>query len=60
MVDIIHVEPLDDLYDHDTTNSFFCQCNPKILKEENGTIVIHNAWDGREWIENLENTITLS
>lgn len=50
-----HVYPVNDLYPHDT-ESADCDCDPKVEFLESGdTLVVHNAWDGREIIEQLEN-----
>lgn len=40
----------DDYHDLDTDE---CHCNPEIKKDDWNTkkMVIHNAWDGREWEE---------
>lgn len=47
-----HIEPLNDLKSHNT-NSMACDCNPTLERTENddGWLVIHNAWDGREYRE---------
>lgn len=44
-----HVYPTNDLKSHNT-DSMSCDCNPKLERNENddGWIVVHNAWDGRE------------
>lgn len=46
---IWHVIPCNDLKEHEDTK--LCKCNPKIDKTENGEIVVHNSYDGREFIE---------
>lgn len=43
----IHVLPINDSQEHD--ESLACPCHPTI--EENGVLIIHNAFDGREWKE---------
>lgn len=50
----IHVYPVDDLFPHDTESAGQCECNPKIEFENGETMVIHNAWDGREIFEEME------
>lgn len=42
-----HVLPLNDLKPH--TESEHCKCQPQIM--ENGALIVHNAWDGREFDE---------
>lgn len=44
-----HVYPVNDLLPHNT-ESMYCECNPKLERNENddGWIIVHNAWDGRE------------
>lgn len=48
-VNVEHVIPLNDLYEH--TWDISCQCSPEV----DGFVVIHNAFDNREYIEELEN-----
>lgn len=45
----IHVLPLDDLKPH--IESAACKCEPRVEDREAGTLVVHNAWDGREFFE---------
>lgn len=52
---IHHVSPTNDSREHDTENGGQCECEPRVEFLENGdTLVIHNAWDGREIIEGIE------
>lgn len=44
----VQVIPAYDLYPHDTAE---CQCDPLIDTSAFRSVVIHNAWDGRERIE---------
>jgi hypothetical protein len=53
-----HVVPLNDTYDHyeavfnDGVDVFCdCDCEPSVSKEENGFIVVHHSFDGREGME---------
>jgi hypothetical protein len=39
-----HVVPIDDLLTHETSET--CRCNPAYL--EDGRLVIHHSFDGRE------------
>lgn len=55
MSDTLHVLPIGDLIDHDTsTPEPDCVCGPRteLVKHSNGTdagwILVHNALDGRE------------
>lgn len=56
---VIHVVPVGDLVEHDTSaeSGDECICNPTIEAvlatdvdgdSENGWLIVHNAWDGRE------------
>lgn len=47
MTDICHILPVDDVKEHQ--NHAACKCHPVIA--EGGLLVIHNAWDGREFFE---------
>ncbi len=49
MAETIHILPNNDLKEH--TTSKFCKCQPRIESEASGELVIHNAWDGREFHE---------
>lgn len=54
----VHVVPVNDLREH-TVEDFDCECDPTIewidpeteLPYEDGPLVIHNSWDGRELLE---------
>lgn len=48
----IHVIPRDDLKSH-TSSGINCSCKPRIVDDEHSgsEMVIHNAWDGREFYE---------
>lgn len=49
----VHVLPLNDLKEH--TQSDDCECHPKIeYVGEGGKVVVHNAYDGREFWEQWE------
>ena len=52
---IQHVYPVNDLDPHDTESAGDCPCGPSMETLENGDIlIVHNAYDGREIIEKLE------
>ncbi len=46
-----HVYPENDTYEHEL-DDVICPCNPRV--ERNGDLVVHNAWDNREMIEQAE------
>lgn len=50
---VVHVVPLNDLKLH-LDGSTYCHCRPRLQREPEGTIVIHNAYDGREFYEDDE------
>ena len=53
---MIHILPINDLKKHEESTT--CECNPKIEILEDGEImVIHNSYDGREFIEELVSNI---
>lgn len=43
---IIHSLPCNDLYPH--TENLWCACGPVVEQHENGKLILHNAWDGRD------------
>ena len=45
----IHVMPVDDIFPHICSTE--CLCAPVITIENNGRIIVHNSYDGRETIE---------
>lgn len=47
---IWHTYPLNDKLEHQTTG-FGCICHPKIKHQLEGTMVVHNSFDGREYKE---------
>jgi hypothetical protein len=54
-VTISHVYPLNDLCPHSVEDGGQCECDPKVEFLESGdTLVVHNSFDGREIIEELE------
>jgi hypothetical protein len=50
---LIHVYPLDDLKEHDITETGnTCECDPQVIIESDSSIiVVHNSFDGREGVE---------
>jgi hypothetical protein len=53
----IHVMPVDDLREHVFEN---CPCNPRIEVVGATLIYIHNSWDGREYVEQVEDLLGLT
>ena len=53
---IIHVLPIDDLKPHEENST--CECEPAVEIVEGGMLVIHNSWDGREWVEKAETILS--
>lgn len=47
---MIKIIPLNDLRPHDE-DSTTCDCNPSVLFENGEMIIVHNAFDGRQEIE---------
>ena len=52
MSETIHVLPLNDLKPH--TESVACRCVPSVENIEEGVVIVHNAYDGREFFEDEE------
>ena len=58
MVNVYHVYPLDDIFEH-KLNGIDCSCHPKIFIEtslwnyQDIKIVTHNSFDGREQFEEI-------
>jgi hypothetical protein len=46
----IQVLPVNDLKSHNEAGEF-CHCEPRLERYPNKIIVIHNAYDGREFTE---------
>ena len=52
---IMHVYPVNDARPHDTESGATCDCGPVLKILENGdSLVVHNAWDGREIFKELD------
>jgi hypothetical protein len=61
MSNIYHVHPINDLHEHELGSwdrsivnlppSCPCPCEPRVITEENGYIIVHNSFDGREGVE---------
>lgn len=49
----LHVLPVDDLIEHETTDDCPCGVTPETVKREDGSmgwVVVHHSLDGREQI----------
>lgn len=47
---MVHVLPVNDTMMHEEDGEY-CHCNPTVERHDYGTVVIHNAFDGREFSE---------
>lgn len=45
----VHVIPVNDLKEH--IEHRHCECSPKIIQEIGSDVVVHNSYDGREFME---------
>lgn len=56
MSNVTHVVPVGDLKEHIQNDTGSCWCNPEVDVDEEdptyGTLIVHNAADGREQYEN--------
>lgn len=52
---IHHIYPLNDVQVHDL-EAVGCSCGPKIMFEEGDMLIVHNSFDGREILEEIEST----
>jgi antitoxin (DNA-binding transcriptional repressor) of toxin-antitoxin stability system len=43
---VVHTMPVADIYPH--TESRVCACGPAEERADDGLLVVHNSWDGRE------------
>jgi hypothetical protein len=50
---MIHVLPNDEQHEYSTT----CKCEPKVIKEAEELIIVHNSYDGREGLEVVNNIL---
>lgn len=55
--DGMHVIPVDDLVEHDTSVDGVCVCGPRQESVPGGWVVVHNSLDGRERFEDREVTL---
>lgn len=50
-----YVLPINDIKEHEEEST--CSCNPKVEVLPNGDmLIIHNSFDGREYVEILRET----
>ena len=52
---IYHILPINDLKEHDELST--CECGPKIEFVDGNMLIIHNSYDGREVIEQVNEII---
>lgn len=50
-----HVLPINDLKEHEELST--CDCQPKVEFVDGNMLVIHNSYDGREIIEQVNEII---
>ena len=56
---MLHVHPLNDTEPHDLEGTQ-CKCNPSVIIEPNAEIiVVHNSFDCREAVEEVERILNL-
>lgn len=48
----IHIVPLNDLKEHESSDT--CHCKPRVEVIGVKLLIIHNAYDNRETIENIQ------
>lgn len=48
----VHVLPVNDWREHEESRT--CACGPRIDERQDGVLVIHHSYDGREFIERAE------
>lgn len=54
LANVVHVYPVNDLKPHDLS-SRDCHCHPRVERvPDKGWVVVHNSYDGREVIEDIE------
>lgn len=46
---IYHILPINDIEEHEEAST--CKCNPVVKEESGDLLIIHNAFDGREGVE---------
>lgn len=46
-----NILPINDLKEHIEDST--CECKPKIIFENGEMIIVHNSYDGREFVEKL-------
>lgn len=47
----LHILPINDLKEHEESST--CECCPKLIIENGEMIFVHNSFDGREIIEEV-------
>jgi len=46
-----NILPINDLKEHIEDST--CECKPKVIFENGEMIIVHNSYDGREFVEKL-------
>lgn len=49
IVTVMHTYPTNDLKPHNVRDDYRCPCKPSLELHDRTLMVIHNAWDGREF-----------
>jgi len=52
-----HVLPINDIKEH--TEDTTCECQPRVEHHNGNIVVIHNSYDGREIIEQVNEILNL-
>ena len=53
---MICIVPINDFKPHDDFNSM-CECEPSLIMENEEMILVHNSYDGREYVEQANEII---
>ncbi len=49
---VYHIQPINDTHEH--VDSSVCACEPRVQLIDGNMLVIHNSFDGRELLEQIE------
>lgn len=50
-IPMFNILPMNDIGEHVENST--CKCHPRVIFENGEIIIIHNSFDGREYVENL-------
>jgi hypothetical protein len=56
---VLIILPTNDIKEHDE-ESTVCECSPKVIFENGEMIIVHNAFDGRELEEQINDLLNNS